>query len=74
MLSTKDNLSVQVTARVCAVLVGCCKIEIYNFNRGCGNLDCSTSVSPSAPLRENQEFETDALRALLNCRVMHGTL
>ncbi|HBA26027.1 MAG TPA: hypothetical protein DCY98_01320 [Nitrospinae bacterium] len=28
---------------------------------------------PFAPLRENKEFETDALRALLNCRIMpHG--
>jgi len=25
---------------------------------------------PFAPLRENKEFETDALWALLNCRIM----
>ena len=31
-------MSVQVTARVCAVLAGCCKIKIYNFSRGCGTL------------------------------------
>ena len=29
---------------------------------------------PFAPLRENKEFETDALWALLNCRITHDEI